>query len=512
MRAGGRRRAGAGVVALCLVQFVDVLGVTSATTALPAMTADLAAPAWSTGVLATVYAMFFGAFLILGARLGDRYGHRRVLLIGVALFAVVALAGLSAQEIVQLVVARALQGLAAALSVPSALRLLLHLTPQPAGRRTAVAAWGATGAAAGALGFLAGGFLTDLWSWRALYWVNVPIGLALLVVIAATVPALPPDEDRRRLDLAGASLLVVAIMAVVVGTSMVERADLRLGGAGAVAVGVGVTAAFLAQQRRAAEPLIPRTALTSPNLRTGTVLSFVNTATTSSAGVMVALDLQQRQGASPLQAGLALLPFSVAVVVGSALAGPLARRLGGRRLARLGLVAVAGGTALLAATRGSPTGILGGVVVAGVGLGIAAVAATSIGTDVQEGLAGSAAGILNTGAQLGTAIGVAALVTLAGTLSPRGLGTPVAWAAAAALATAAAVALTWPPRPRLAAGPQDAGTPRADTPGAADPPAAGSATRAGSRDRPAARRRRSRGPRASGSARRARPPGRSAGR
>ena len=441
MTVRSRRRAGAGVVALCLVQFVDVLGVTSATTAIPAMIADLAAPAWSTGVLATVYAMFFGAFLILGARLGDRYGHRRVLLAGVALFTVVALVGMSAQEIVQLVAARALQGLAAAVSVPSALRLLLHLTPQPERRSAAVAAWGASGAAAGALGFVAGGFLSSLWSWRALYWMNLPIGTALLVVLTATVPALPPYKGRRTLDLAGASLLVVAIMAVVVGTSMVERADLRLWGAGVAAVGVLVAAAFLAQQRRAAEPLVPRRALTAPNLRIGTVVSFVNTATTSSAGVLVALHLQQQQGADPLQAGLSLLPFSLAVIAGSALAGPLARRLTGRRLASLGLLAVAGGAAVLATTRGSQTGVLSGVVVAGAGLGIAAVAATSIGTDVPDDLTGSAAGILNTGAQLGTAIGVAALVTLAASLPPPSIGTPIAWAAAGALAAATAVTL-----------------------------------------------------------------------
>lgn len=428
------------MVALCLVQFVDVLGVTSATTAIPAMTADLAAPEWSTGVLATVYAMFFGAFLILGARLGDRYGHRRVLLVGVILFTVVALVGMSAQEIVQLVVARALQGLAAAISVPSALRLLLHLTPQPGRRSTAVAAWGASGATAGALGFLAGGLLTDLWSWRAIYWINLPIGIALLIALAATVPALPPDTNRRSLDLTGAFLLVFAIMAVVVGTSMVERADLRSWGLGAIVVGALVAAAFLVQQRRAAEPLVPRHALTTPNLRTGTVVSFVNTATTSSAGVLVALYLQQR-GASPFEAGLSLLPFSLAVVGGSALAGPLARRLAGRRLASLGLAAVAGGSAVLAATQGSQTGILSGVVVAGAGLGIAAVAATSIGTDVPDDLTGSAAGILNTGAQLGTAIGVAALVTLAATLPPPSIGTPIAWTFAGALAAATAVSL-----------------------------------------------------------------------
>src|SRR5436190_11291718 len=118
------------VVALCGVQFVDVLGVTSAITAIPAMLAGVSAPAQATPIVATVYAMFFGSLLIIGARLGDRFGHRRVLLTGTIAFAAVGVLGATAQEIVQLVAARALQGGAAAISVPSALRLLLDAAPE----------------------------------------------------------------------------------------------------------------------------------------------------------------------------------------------------------------------------------------------------------------------------------------------------------------------------------------------------------------------------------------------
>src|SRR5690349_16452300 len=147
---GGSRESGR-VAALCGVQFVDVLGVTSAVTAIPAMLAGVSAPSEATPIVATVYAMFFGGLLVLGARLGDRYGHRRVLLAGVTAFTAVAVIGATAQEIVQLVVARGLQGAAAAVSVPSALRLLLDAAPNGPRRRTALAAWSATGAAAGAV-------------------------------------------------------------------------------------------------------------------------------------------------------------------------------------------------------------------------------------------------------------------------------------------------------------------------------------------------------------------------
>ncbi len=427
------------VAVLCGVQLVDVLGVTSATTAIPAIVAGLDAPSWTTGVVATAYAAFFGGFLVLGARLGDRYGHRRVLLAGLALLVVVAGVGAAAQDVWQVVAARALQGLAAAVGVPSALRLLLHAAQEPDRRRAAVAAWGATGAAAGALGFLVGGVFTDWWGWRSVFAVNVPVGVGLAVLVLALVPAPPPDAERPRVDWTGAALLAGAVMAAVVGASLVERPALRLPGV-LVVLGALVGAAVLVlQQRRTPVPLVPQAALRSTALRTGTLLSFVNTATTSSTGVLVTLHLQDELGAGPLEAGLRLMPFSLAVVLGSAAAAPLAARLGDHRLSALGLAGVAAGNLALAATGGSRPGVLVGVVVAGLGLGPAAVAATSIGTRVPDALTGSASGVLNTGAQLGTALGVAALVTVAAAAGGGTGGAVVAWVAVAAIAAAGAV-------------------------------------------------------------------------
>lgn len=266
--------------------------------------------------------------------------------------------------------------------IPSALRLLLHVTPEEGRRSTAVAAWGASGAAAGALGFLVGGFLTDMWGWRSIYWVNLPIGMVLLVVIQRVVPPVPRQSRAAGIDAAGAFLLVLAIMAVVTGASMVERVELRGWGSSTVVLGILLSAAFVIQQRRAAQPLVPKGTFAAANLRTGTAVSIVNTATTSSAGVLVTLHLQRQAGASPLQAELSLMPFSLAVIAGSVLAKPLSARLAGHRLASLGLAGIAAGVLVLAATRGSQSGVLVGVVVAGIGLGVAAVAATSIGTAV----------------------------------------------------------------------------------------------------------------------------------
>src|SRR6201987_292652 len=155
------------VVSLCLVQFVDVLGVTVMVTALPAMLADLRASADAASLISTGYAMFFGGFLMLVARRGDRFGHRRIILTGLALFPVAAVVGATAASAVVLTAARCLQGAAAALSVPPALRLLTTITSDGPQRERAIAAWSASGAAAGASGVVVGGVVAYLVGGRA---------------------------------------------------------------------------------------------------------------------------------------------------------------------------------------------------------------------------------------------------------------------------------------------------------------------------------------------------------
>jgi len=439
-----------GPTSLCLVQFVDVLGVTSATTAIPAILRGVDAPDSAAGLVATAYAMFFGGLLVLGARLADRIGHRRVLLAGIVAFAMVSVVGATAKDIVQVIAARGLQGAAAAVSVPSALRLLLHAAPEEPRRRTALAAWSGAGAAAGALGFVVGGALAELLDWRAVFWVNAPVGVLLVIGVLAVVPTLPAEDHADALDVPGALLLIAAVMAMVAGSSLVESSTTRWVGVAVVLAGVAVGVGFVVRQRTAASPLIPLAAFASANLRTGTVVSFVNTATTSSAGVLASLLVQDRLGASPVQAGLLLVPFSLAVIAGSTLSRPLTARVATRHAAAIGLAGIALGNVVFAATFGSRWGIVAGAAVAGAGLGLASVAATSIGTQVPESITGSASGILNTGAQLGTALGVAALVAVA---SFGGLGpldpTALAWgiAAVAAGLTALLVLRTRPDQP-----------------------------------------------------------------
>lgn len=446
-RTGPGARTAAVVAVLCGIQFVDVLGVTSGVTALPQMLAGVGASPAVTPVLATAYAACFGGLLVVGGRLGDRHGHRRVLLLGTLGFCLAGVLGATSGSAVQLVAARALQGATAALCVPAALRLLLDAAPLQPRRGRALAAWSASGAAAGAAGFLVGGALTTTLGWQAVFWVNVPVGLLLLAGVRLLVPAGTRDRDVR-VDLAAAALLVGAVMAVIVGASAAEQPSLRGTGAAVAVVGLVLGAALVAHQRRSRDPLVPRAAVRSANLRTGTAFSWLNTATTSSIGVLATLHLQDELDLSAAGAGLTLLPFSLGVVLGSSTTPSWVGRVGPRRAGAVGLALVALGCLPLVLAPGSPVVLSGGVLVCGTGLGIASVCATTIGTDVPEELTGTAGAVVNTAAQLGTALGVAALVLLAAVVGPPA-GTVVGWVVAAALALAGAALLVRPrPSPR----------------------------------------------------------------
>jgi MFS family permease len=432
----------AAVTALCLVQFVDVLGVTVVITALPSMLNDLGSSASSATPIVTGYAMFFGGLLMLGARLGDRYGHRTVLVAGLAVFALGSLVAAIAGSLFWLVVARCIQGAAAAGSVPSALRLLSAVTADEGERRRALAAWSASGAAAGACGLILGGVLTDIAGWRLLFWLNLPLAAGLVVAVLRAAPALPATR-RKRLDLLGAAVLTVAVMGLVLGCALLEQSG-RVGtGLALIGVGVVLSILFALVERRSAEPLLPGAAIRDRRLRVGAAVSALNTASTSSAITLVTLYLQDTRGASPAAAGFALLPFSLLVVLAAGVASArLMRRAGPRVAAAIGLGLIAVSDVGLLSSSTAVWLLVVSLGFGGVGLGLASVAATTIGTAVPEELAGTAAGVLNTTAQLGTALGVAVVVLIASSTADLAFGgAPLGWICAGALAAAGAAVL-----------------------------------------------------------------------
>jgi MFS family permease len=428
------------VVVLCLVQFADVLGVTVIVTALPAVLAGLGASSSAAAPVVTGYAMLFGGLLMLAARLGDRYGHRRVLLLGLGGFGAASLLGASATSVAMLVAARCAQGAAAAFSVPTALRLLLAAARDEDERRRALDGWSATGAVAGASGFLVGGALTDLAGWRAVFWLDVPLAALLVLGVLASAPR-PPRAATGRLDLAGAAVLITSIMAIVCGASLLEHPGGRFLGMLALITAV-LVAVLVVVERHAREPLLPAAAVRHPRLRVAVCAAALNTATTSSAMTLATLYLQDARGASPTAAGLLLVPCSLSVVAGSGVAAPLLRRRQARSAIALGLASIAAGVAILVAASAATWLLPVGVGVAGAGLGVSSVAANALGTKVPEGLRGTASGALNTAAQLGTALGVSILLLVAAASEDSGLplaGRSLGWACAAIAAATAAI-------------------------------------------------------------------------
>jgi MFS family permease len=437
------RRDTLAVTALCLVQFVDVLGVTVVVTALPSMLASLRAPASAGGLLSTGYAMFFGGLLMLGARLGERFGHRRAVLWSLAGFAVGSVLAAVADSIVTLTAARCVQGAAAAAAVPSALRLLTTITPDGEQRRRAIAAWSASGAAAGASGFVVGGVVTELTSWRVIFWAYLPLMLALSVAVLRWVPRDGGVDRSTSLNVAGSAGFTGTVMAVIVGMTLVSQNGHRLLGTALLAVAVLLALGFVQVDRRAAAPLLPAGVRQLTPLRWGAIGASLNTATTSSVMTLATLYLQQARHFRPLAAAGALLPFSLAVVLGATLAAPALRRYRSHQVAATGLAAIAVADSALTVAARHDIGLPACVAVAGLGIGLSSVATTTLGTAVATMWRSTASGILNTSAQVGTAIGIAVLLLIAtattGTTGHGTTGPVVAWACAAAVAAVGAI-------------------------------------------------------------------------
>jgi MFS family permease len=429
------------VLVLCAAQFVDVLGVTQLISALPDALSQLGGSPAAAAPTVTAYAMCFGGLLMLGARLGGRYGHRRMLNLGLGAFAAGSMFAALAPSVAMLVAARCLQGAAAALSVPAALSLLLAVCTDPHSRDRAMAAWSAAGGAAGASGFVLGGAVTQLAGWRAVFWLNVPLaaGVWIALVMTPALAAVPSPPRAGRLDLAGGALLTLSAMSLVLGASLVPAARTRALGLALIGAAAAVACAFALTERLARDPLLPPGTLRIANLRTGTIASFLNTATTSSAITIATLELQRQQHLTASAAALRLLPMSLGAVAGARLAGWLAPRRSRRALLGYGMRTIALGNALLLATPAAAWLLPAAVALDGLGIGVSSVSATRIGTDVRRDVRDTATGVLNTAAQLGTAIGTAALLCLVESTAGGSLpisGARLGWLAAAAIALA----------------------------------------------------------------------------
>ncbi|MFV0130135.1 MFS transporter [Streptomyces sp. HMX112] len=446
------------LLAACAGQFLVVLDVSVVNVALPSMRTDLGLSAIGLQWVLNAYSIAFAGFMLLGGRAADLFGRKRMFLVGLGLFTAASAAGGFAQEGWQLLAARAVQGLGAAVLAPATLTIVTGAVPPGRARTRAIGTWSAVGAGGGAAGGLVGGVLTDLLSWRWVLLINVPVGVLVLVGAAFWVRE-SREHAGRRLDLPGAVLATGGLAALAYGIVQTEESGWT---APATLLpllsGVGLLAAFVAVEARTREALMPLKVFRSRVVAAANVSMLVSGSASFAMWFFMTVYAQNALGYTPLEAGLALVPSSISVVVGSKLAPRLMPRTGARGLAVAGtLIAAAGmGWQSLMDAHGSyATVILGPGVLMLLGTGLVITPLASLATSgAAPGDAGLVSGLVNTSRTMGGALGLAVLSTVAASRTAGGTG-PEALTAGYALAfrtgagillAGAVLMLLWLPR------------------------------------------------------------------
>ncbi|MFG1694309.1 MFS transporter [Nonomuraea sp. NPDC049309] len=453
---------------LCAAQFMVVLDVSVVNVALPSIQGALAVDPRGLAWVGNAYALTFGGLLLLGGRLADLYGHRRVFATGLAVFTAASLAGGLADTSGLLIAARAGQGIGAAILAPATLTVLTSAYPEGPRRTRAIAVWTAVSLAGGTAGNLIGGALTQYLSWRSVLLVNVPIGLACLAA-ARRIPA-GPGRSGTRPDVLGALTATGGLAALAYGVS---------GSPVVVAAGCVLLGVSALVQARASAPLIPYALVRARAIRLGNAAMLLAGACLNPMWYFLTLSMQHVLGYGPLATGLAFLPHTVlTMLVGLRVTPWLMRRAGDRVLIAAG--ALIGAAGFLWQSRIAPggdyvTAVLGPAVLISLGGGLLNTPLTvTVTSGVAPENAGAASGLMNTAKQAGGALGLAALVAL--TAGPDS-GDPVGLAEgygrafvliAAMMAGVAALALALPDRRDRAPADADAD---ADEPATGDEPA-----------------------------------------
>jgi EmrB/QacA subfamily drug resistance transporter len=447
------------LVLLCVAQFMVVLDITVVNVALPSIGAELGFARADLQWVVTAYVLFAGGLLLLGGRAADLLGRRRIFLAGLLLFTAASLASGLAWSPAALIVARAAQGLGAAMLTPAALSIIVT-TYTGSQHTTALSAWGAIASAGAAAGMLFGGMLTTWLSWEWVFLINVPVGLAAAAIALHLLPATSATSDwRRRLDLPGALSVVAGLVVLVYaleGTSEhgwgSARTLMMLGMAGVMLVG------FATVERRVKRPLLPPSTWRVRSLVAGATVMFGATAILVGSFFLNSLYLQHELGATALETGLGFLPIALAIGLAAHASPHLLAHAGSRAVALIGLAGMAGAATWLAVApdqAGYAADLLPGFLLLGLGVGLVlpAVSVTAMSEVTHDG-AGLASGLMMTAHEIGAAVGVALLSAVAaGPLAGFAVGYGDAFTVAAAIAAGLAVlALVALPAVRPAAG------------------------------------------------------------
>jgi EmrB/QacA subfamily drug resistance transporter len=434
-----------------LAQLMVVLDVTIVNIALPSAQKALGFSNDARQWIVTAYALSFGSLLLLGGRLGDLIGRKRVFVAGLVGFAAASAVGGLAQSFGVLVVARAVQGGFAALLAPAALSLLTTTFTAPSERNTAFGVFGAIAGSGAAVGLILGGALTEYLDWRWCMYVNVILAVPTAIAALRLLGREPAATTKRDIDIPGAVTASGGLVGLVYGLSNAEThgwgASLTIA---ALSVGIALLAAFIAIERRVEHPLLPLRVVA--DRRRGGAYLAVAIVGAGMFGVFLFLTyyLQQTLGFSPLKTGLAFLPMIAMIMpIGSIGQTRLVPRFGARRLVTLGMALGAAAMLLLTGVgvhSSYATHVLPGLLVMGTGLGLImapAMSTATLGVDRRD--AGIASAMVNTGQQIGGSIGTALLSTLAASAATS---YTAAHSSAADLAAQAAVhgyttAFTW---------------------------------------------------------------------
>ena len=402
---------------LCAAQFVVVLDIAVVNVALPSIKVDLGFSEANLQWVISAYALVFGGFLLLGGRLADILGRRRIFFAGLILFSVGSLlCGLAWNE-TSLIGARAIQGLGAAAITPSALSIVTTTFTEGRERNIALGAWGAVGGVGAVAGVLLGGILTDLLSWSWIFFVNVPVGAAALVLTPILL-AESRDAREKRQDVPGAVLvtsgLVLLVLAITQGQQWGWGSASTIG---VFVVSAALLAAFAAWEQRQRDPLVPFSIFRLQTLTAANVAGFIMGTALFSMFLILTLYMQQVLGYSPLKTGVAYLAVAGTSIIWANVAAASVTRIGVKPALILGMGLLTAG--LVYFTQVSVDGsywadLFPGFLILGVGIPFAFVPITIAalaGTSPDE--AGLASGLINTSQQIGGAVGIAVLSTIA---------------------------------------------------------------------------------------------------
>ena len=403
---------------LAMTQFVVVLDASIVNVALPSIGKALDFSQDNLAWVVNAYTLTFGGFLLLGGRLADLLGRRRMFMYGLVLFSLASLLGGFAQSDIWLVIARGAQGLGAAIVSPAALSIITNTFAEGAERNKALGVWGAVAGSGGAAGVLLGGVLTQYLGWEWVLFVNTPIGIAAALLAPRLLDESRDEVEHRSFDVVGAISVTAGLVLLVY--ALLDAPQKGWGSTQTIVlaiVAVVILAGFVLWERGRRAPLVPFSIFRLQTLRGANVVSLLVAMSLFSMFFFISLYMQQVLGYDALKAGLSYLPLAGTIIISAGVASALVTRIGFKITLIAGMTFVTGG--LLWFAQVPPNGsyvsdLLGPMLLAAVGLGFAFVPVTIAAvTGIRPDQAGLASGLVNTSQQVGGALGLALLVAIA---------------------------------------------------------------------------------------------------